>query len=299
LDKEQKRGTTAAVIAYTLWGFLVLYWKLITEAPPIDIICYRIVWTPVFVLALLLLAGKWRRNFLDEIRNLAKDWRRIVAVLIASLLISINWFTYIFAVNNEQVAEASLGYFMNPLFNFLLSILFLREKLSRIGGVACAFALVGVIIVSVQAGVPPWISITLALTFSLYGLIKKRINLHSYTSLTVETAVMLPFALVYLLCFSGNGFMAYGAATNALMVGAGIATAVPLLLFAAAVPRISYIATGFIQYLSPTISFLLSVFAFNEPVPAMKLAGFAFIWLGLIIFCYGSIQQANSTNLRL
>jgi chloramphenicol-sensitive protein RarD len=159
---------------------------------------------------------------------------------------------------------------------------------------ACAFALAGVVIAGIQAGVIPWISLTLALSFSLYGLIKIKINLQSYTSLTVETLTLLPFALVYLLGFADTGFMGYGAGNNLLVVGAGIITAVPLLMFAEAVPKISYISMGFIQYISPSITFFLSVFVLKEAIPPMKLLGFAFIWTGILIFCIDNVRASKS-----
>jgi chloramphenicol-sensitive protein RarD len=237
--------------------------------------------------------GKWRGVFASELKALLHNPRQMLRLFAASLLISINWFFYVFAIDQNHVAEVSLGYFINPLLNFLLSFIFLRERLSRAGLVACAFAFVGVAIVGVQAGVVPWISLALALTFALYGLIKVRINLQAYTSLTIETLTIFPLALACLLGFSEAGFMTYGAAENLLVAGAGIVTAVPLLLFADALPRISYISVGFIQYISPSITFLLSVFVLREPIPPLKLLGFCFIWTGVLIFCISSVRTAG------
>ncbi|MDR2356227.1 MAG: EamA family transporter RarD [Clostridiales Family XIII bacterium] len=297
-NNERTWGVSAAVGAYLIWGFLVLYWRLIDDLPSLDIICYRIVWTPAFMLLLFAAVGGWRGVFASEVRGLFGNPGQALRLFAASLLISLNWFTYVFAVNHNHVAEASLGYFINPLLNFVLSILFLRERLSRAGAVACVFALAGVIVVSVQAGVVPWISLVLALTFSLYGLIKVRIKLHSYTGLMMETLLILPLALIYLSVFADAGFMGCDAKANALVIGAGIATAVPLLLFAEAVPRISYISVGFIQYISPSITFLLSVFVFREPIPPMKLLGFCFIWIGILIFCIDSVRTARGRDPR-
>jgi chloramphenicol-sensitive protein RarD len=290
LNNDRTRGSVTAVIAYVLWGLLVLYWKLIEHIPPLDIICYRIIWTPIFMLLLISVIGGWRKTFSRELRDFFRNPSQMLRMFIASLLISVNWFTYLFAVNTDHVAEASLGYFITPLINFILSFLFLRERLSRPGLAACAFALVGVVIAGIQAGVIPWISLTLAISFSLYGLIKIRINLQAYTSLTVETLTVFPFALIYLIGFADAGFMGYGAADNMLVIGAGVVTAAPLLLFAYAVPRISYISMGFIQYIYPSISFFLSVFVFKEPITPMKLLGFVFIWVGILIFCADSAR---------
>jgi chloramphenicol-sensitive protein RarD len=293
LNNDKTRGTAAALSAYVVWGFLVLYWKLIDDIPPLDVICYRIVWTPAFMLALFLAASGPRRIFIGELKGFFRNPSQMLRMFAASVLISINWLTYLFAVNNNQVAEASLGYFINPLINFVLSFLFLRERLSRAGIAACVFALAGVVTVGVQAGVVPWISLTLALSFAFYGLIKIKINLRAYTSLTVETLTVLPLALIYQIGFADTSFMGYGAAENLLVVGAGIVTAVPLLLFADAVPRISYISMGFIQYISPSITFFLSVFVLREPIPPMKLLGFALIWLGILIFCVDNVRTAR------
>jgi chloramphenicol-sensitive protein RarD len=297
-NNERTRGVFAAFGAYIIWGFLVLYWKLIDDLPPLDIICYRIVWTPACMLLLFLVFGEWRRVFFGEIKGLLGNPAQALRLFAASLLISINWLTYLFAVTRGHVADASLGYFINPLLNFVLSYVFLRERLSRAGAAACVFALIGVTVVGVQAGVVPWISLVLASTFSVYGLIKAGIKLHSYTGLMMETLLMLPLALVYLLIFAETGFMRYGAEANALIIGTGVVTAVPLLLFAEAVPRISYISVGFIQYISPSITFLLSVFLFKETIPPMKLFGFCFIWTGILIFCFDAARAAGRRGAR-
>jgi chloramphenicol-sensitive protein RarD len=297
LSNDKTRGTATAISAYVIWGFLVLYWKLIDDIPPLDVICYRIIWTPAFVLLLFSVLPKPRGIFIGELKGFFRNPSQMLRMFAASVLISVNWLTYLVAVNNNQVAEASLGYFINPLINFLLSILFLRERLSRAGAAACVFALAGVVTAGIQAGVVPWISLILALSFSLYGLIKIKINLRAYTSLTVETLTVLPLALIYQIGFADTGFMNYGAYENLLVVGAGVVTAVPLLLFADAVPRISYISMGFIQYISPTITFFLSVFLFREPIPPMKLLGFVLIWVGLLIFCADNARTAKHSNI--
>jgi chloramphenicol-sensitive protein RarD len=293
LSNDQTRGTVAAFGAYGIWGFLVLYWTLIDGLPPLDIICHRIIWTPVFMSLLFLTFGKWRGVFAGEMKKLLGNPSQMLRLFAASLLISVNWLVYVFAVNNGHVAETSLGYFINPLLNFVLSFVFLRERLSRTGIAACGLAFVGVAVVGAQTGVVPWISLALAFSFSVYGLIKIRIDLHSYTGLTAETLLLLPPALIYLTVFSEAGFMTYGVSENLLAVGAGAVTAVPLLLFAEAVPRISYISIGFIQYISPTVTFLLSVFVFKEPIPPMKLVGFCFIWIGILVFCVNAAWTAR------
>jgi chloramphenicol-sensitive protein RarD len=298
LNNDQLQGSVAAFCAYFIWGFLVLYWKLIDDLPPLDIICYRIIWTPVFMSLLFLTFGKWRGVFANEVKGLFRNFPQLLRLFAASLLISANWLVYVLAVNNGYVAEASLGYFINPLLNFILSFVFLRERLSRVGLAACALAFVGVAVVGVQAGAVPWISLALAFSFAVYGLIKVRIDLHSYTGMMMETLLLLPPALIYLTVFSETGFMTYDVSENMLVAGAGIVTAVPLLLFAEAVPKISYTSIGFIQYISPTITFLLSVFVLKESIPPMKLAGFCFIWVGILIFCVNAVRTAGRRDTR-
>jgi chloramphenicol-sensitive protein RarD len=239
---------------------------------------------------------KWRHTFVKEAKAIVSNHKQFLAVLCAAILIAVNWLTYIIAISDGHVSEASLGYFINPLLNFLLAIVFLKERLTPTGISACIFAFVGVVVITVQAGVVPWLSIILALTFSLYGLIKKEVQLHSYTSLTIETIMVLPFTFVYLIMFSGTGFLPDGSDNIMLAIGAGVVTAVPMLLFAETTKRITYIAVGFVQYVSPTISFLLAVFVFLEPFPPIKLAGFVLIWIGITVFCVGGYREMDRSK---
>jgi chloramphenicol-sensitive protein RarD len=296
LKKDAKIGVVITFIAYTIWGFMPLYWNLLADITAMEIMCYRIVWSLVFLLGVFVVKGDWRRMFFSEAKDIVRNRKQILYVIAAALLITFNWFIFIWTVNSGHALDASLGYFINPLLNFVFAILFLGEKPGRSGAGACIIALVGVIIITVQTGQLPWPSLVLASTFSLYGLVKKKVELKAYTSLTLETLIMTPFALIYLIAFSPNGFMANGLALNLLSIGCGIGTALPLLMFAEATKRISYIAIGFIQYISPTITFLIAIFMLNESFSAMRLIGFIVIWISIIVFTVGVVKGANQKN---
>jgi chloramphenicol-sensitive protein RarD len=291
LTTQRRQGVALATATYALWGLLPIYWKLLGDVPTWEILCYRLIWTVGFMAVVLRGNKAWLQIFLSEVRDIFASKKTALQLLMASVLITMNWFTYIMVIGQNRIVEASLGYFINPLVNFVLALIFLREKLSRVGLVACALALAGVVVITADAGVAPWDSLFLAVSFALYGLIKRGLPQHSYTTLTVETVLMFPLALPILLWFSPAGFMGYAVSTNLLVVGAGVITAVPLLFFAEANKRISYIAMGFIQYLSPTLSFLLAVFLYHESASPLKLGGFALIWLGIVIFSLGSLPH--------
>lgn len=284
----KNKGTVLGITAYVLWGLITLYWKLITGVSPLAIMCYRIIWSFVFMLGFIGLSGRWQQ-FVSELKRIWQNKKFAGMIILAAILISINWFTFIFTVSAGHVMEASLGYYINPLVNVLLATVFLKERLSRSGMIACGLAAVGVIMLSVQTGAIPYASLIMAFSFSTYGLIKKHIPISSATGLTVETFVILPAALIYILGFSSVGLMAYPLSTNLLLIGAGVVTAIPLLLFAEATKSVSYIILGFIQYVNPTIMLLLAVFLFHESYSLAQFTAFGFIWLGIAVFTYGTL----------
>ncbi|MGM0125231.1 chloramphenicol-sensitive protein RarD [Enterococcus sp. AZ194] len=289
--KETKKGVLIGFGAYILWGIIPMYWKLIpTSVGPIDILAYRVIWSFVFMIIYILVTKK-RKNFFRECKELWQDRRKLISIIFAALFISINWFTFIYTVSIGQVTQASLGYYMNPLVNVLLATLILKEPLGRLGKIACGFAFIGVILLTIQTGTIPVPSLVMAFSFSIYGLIKKGLTLSSYTGLTIETLVILPVALIYLIGFSPSGFMTYTGEVNLLLLGAGAITAIPLLLFAEAAKRISYIILGFIQYINPTIMLLLAVFVFHEPYTGEQFFAFSFIWVGIALFTYATIHS--------
>lgn len=287
----KNKGIYYGLSAYVLWGLITLYWKLIVGVSPLATMCYRILWSFVFMMLFILITGKYKQ-FMNELRILWDNKIFAGLIVCASVLISINWFTFIFAVSTGHVMQASLGYYINPLVNVLLATLFLKERLRRFGIIACILASIGVVMLSIQTGSIPYASLIMAFSFSTYGLIKRRIPISSVTGLTVETGIILPFALVYMLVFSSVGFMDYAVQTNILLAGAGIVTAIPLLLFAEAAKSISYITLGFIQYINPTIMLLLAVFLFHETYTLAQFSAFAFIWLGIAVFTYGTLGGA-------
>lgn len=287
----KNKGIYYGLSAYVLWGLITLYWKLIVGVSPLATMCYRILWSFVFMMLFILITGKYKQ-FMNELRILWDNKIFTGLIVCASVLISINWFTFIFAVSTGHVMQASLGYYINPLVNVLLATLFLKERLRRFGIIACILASIGVVMLSIQTGSIPYASLIMAFSFSTYGLIKRRIPISSVTGLTVETGIILPFALVYMLVFSSVGFMDYAVQTNILLAGAGIVTAIPLLLFAEAAKSISYITLGFIQYINPTIMLLLAVFLFHETYTLAQFSAFAFIWLGIAVFTYGTLGGA-------
>ena len=275
-------GIWAAIGAFTLWGFLPLYLKAIDSATALEILAHRVVWSLIFVLLLLAVRHHWR--WLDQIRsNPHLFW----IACGCAVLLSINWLTFIWAVNAGYIIEASLGYFINPLLNVLMGMLFLGERLRRVQWLAISIAGCGVLYMTLAYGQPPWIALTLAFSFGFYGLIRKQSPLGSLEGLSLETLVILAPALGYLIYLGGNGQGLFGTAewsTDLMLIGTGIATAVPLLLFAYAAQRITLTLLGLLQYIGPTLQIVTGVWLFNEDFSGAKVVGFSLIWLALAIY---------------
>jgi chloramphenicol-sensitive protein RarD len=282
--KQRQTGYFLAFAAYTTWGLIPIYWKLLPGVSAWEILCYRLIWTVGLMALILLLRPSWGLTFLRETRAILRAPKTILRLSVSSALVTVHWFVFILAISQERIAETSLGYFITPLVTFLLAICFLRERLNRNGILACTLALSGVIIITLDAGALPWVSLFLAVSFALYGLVKRGMPQQSYTTLTLETLLLLPVALIYVTFFSPVGFHGYTLNVNLLLIGAGVVTGVPFLFFTEANRRISYVAIGFFQYLEPSISFGLALLVYHEPFTSLKLCGFALIWLG--IACY-------------
>ena len=264
------KGIVYAASAYTLWGLLPLFWKALHGVPALEILAHRMVWSLVVVLLLLAVQHHWR-----WIPAVLRNGRIVLTFAASALLLTLNWFIYIWAVNAGHVVEASLGYFINPLVNVLLGLLFLNERLRFRQLVAIAVALGGVVVLTVSYGVVPWIALTLAGSFGLYGLLRKTAALSSLEGLTLETLLLFLPALVYLLYLEANGTAAFGhtsTTTSLLLAAGGVATAFPLLLFAAAARRITLTLLGILQYIAPSMQFLLGVLVYDEPFDGMRLA---------------------------
>jgi chloramphenicol-sensitive protein RarD len=288
------KGILAGVGAYILWGLFPIYWRLLESVPAIEILVHRMVWSMLFVAAILTIQKDW-----DWLKGAVHNRRMLLTYTLAAILLSINWFTYIWAVNAGFVVEASLGYFINPLVNFLLGVIFLGEKL-RSGQVAAVIlAVLGVVYLTVSYGSLPWISLVLAFTFGMYGLIKKTAPLESMHGFSLETLVLFLPALGYLLFREASGvgaFVHQGVAVTLLLILAGPVTSIPLLLFGYSARRIPLSMLGFIQYIAPTIQFMLGVFVFAEPFPPARLVGFSIIWLALLIYSLESVSYNRKSK---
>lgn len=286
-DGQQGVGVLAALAAYLLWGVLPLYWKWLDHVPSEEVLAHRFIWSLAFMVILLLCIGRLG-SVVREIKAAFAHKKAAFGITVAAILISVNWFVFIHTVNSDRVVEASLGYYINPLVNVLLATIFLRERLSRWELLSFCLATAGVLTITVHYGSVPWAAILLALTFGFYGLMKKTVPVGAWAGLTIETLLISPFALLFLFVSgassAGGAFFTQGPGTALLLMGAGAATATPLLLFAAGARRISFSLVGFLQYIAPTIMLVLGVFLFQEPFSHAQLVSFALIWIGLVIF---------------
>lgn len=275
-------GLPAAIGAYTIWGFIPLYLLLVTQVPPFEFVGWRIIWTLPFCLLIVAV----RRQF-PALREALCNRRTMFALLASAVLIAINWLVYIWAIMETQVYAASLGYYLNPLLNVLLGTLFLKERLSRWQWIAVAIAASAVALLAIGALTTLWISLTLALSFGLYGVVRKQVAVGSLPGLTIESAILLlPACGVvgwYAASPAGPSFGS-DAGLSAAIAFSGIVTAVPLLLFAIAARRMDYSTLGFIQYLAPTIVFLLGLTVFGEELKPAQLGSFILIWIAVAIF---------------
>lgn len=276
------KGILNGIAAYALWGLFPIYWKYLHQVPALQIIGHRIGWSFLLLIVVILLTKQWR-----EFRAAALTSKTIGIYSIAAILLSFNWLIYVWGVNAGFIVETSLGYFINPLFSVLLGVLFLRERLRPAQWIPIGLAAAGVIYLTLTYGRPPWIALSLAFTFGLYGLVKKLSPLGSLYGLTLETAIVFPIALVYLAFveFTGTGsFLQEGARTDILLIGTGVVTSVPLLMFASAARQIPLTMIGVLQYIAPTLQFLIGVFVYHELFNQSRMIGFSLVWLALLIF---------------
>lgn len=274
-------GLWHGVGAYVLWGVLPIYWKLLGHVPPTLIVAHRVLWSFAALVLLMTVTRRW------SVLRSAMTARVAAAYTLAAGLIAINWLIYIWAVVSGSLLEASLGYFMTPLVSVLLGVAVLRERLRPFQWMAVALAAAGVLQLTYVYGATPWIALVLAVTFGLYALVKNRAPLGSTDGMTVETGVVMPVAAVYLLAteLTGTGGIVHAPPlTQALLVGAGPMTLLPLVLFASAARRIPLSALGILQYIAPTIQFLLGTLVFDEPLTRVLLIGYTLVWIGVVIF---------------
>ena len=276
------KGIWYAIGAYTAWGLFPAYWKQIQQVPALQIVGHRILWSFILLMAIIVVARQWRTFCSAALtRRVARTY------LAAALLLSLNWLTYIWGVNAGLIVETSLGYFINPLLSVLMGVLFFRERLRPWQWVPLGLAAAGVLYLTFAYGSPPWIALTLAFSFGIYGIVKKTTALGSFYGLTLETGILLLPATLYLLYVekAGQGaFLHTGTILDILLVGSGLVTAIPLLMFASAARRIPLSLLGILQYIAPTLQFLLGVLVYREPFTHAQLIGYGLVWMALIIF---------------
>ncbi|MBH0230463.1 EamA family transporter RarD [Halobacillus yeomjeoni] len=282
---DQKLGIIYTALAYILWGILPIYWKMIQHIPAFEILAHRIVWSFLFMGIIILITRKGKA-FIQEYRYIIQEKKRIIGITLASITISINWVTYIWAVNTNHVVEASLGYYINPLVSILLGMLVLKETFSRAQWIAFALAGAGVFYMTLHFGSIPWIALLLAFSFGSYGLLKKLVPLNAMYGLTIETFIVSPVALLYLLNQQNGQWeqVEWISITTLFVLGAGMVTAIPLLLFSAGAKRIPLSMVGFLQYFAPTIMLIIGVFMYNEPFTSVHAISFTLIWAGLVVY---------------
>lgn len=279
---HQRSGVWLAVVAYALWGLLPIYWKWLHPVSSLQILCHRIVWSLLLLWIALTVKRHWRL-LSAKLHDLKTVW----LFTVSGLLLGLNWFTYIWSVNAGLMIEASLGYFMNPLVNVALGVFFFRERLRAGQWSAFAIALIGVIYLTFVYGQLPWVGLLLAVTFGSYGLLRKIGRLESMEGLAFETLLLAPAALCYLVWAEMHGYGSFGHLVwwkNLLLAGAGIVTTMPLLCFAAAARKIDLSLLGLLQYIAPTLQFVIGAFIYHEAFSKTRFTGFLFIWLALVIF---------------
>jgi chloramphenicol-sensitive protein RarD len=288
--RARTRGYARALGAYSIWGLIPVYFKLVAAAPPLELLSHRVLWAFV-----LLLPVGWRRDRFAEVARALRSREARRGLAASTVLIALNWLVYIWAVFHGRIVEASLGYFLTPLVNVLLGVLVLKERLEREVALALAVAAGGVLWLTLLSGRPPWIAASLALSFGSYGLARKLVrNVGAVSGLTIETGLLTALALGYLGWAHARGSLAFlsrGAPLDALLVLAGPITAIPLLLFAAAVARLPLSSLGFLQYVSPSMQFLLAVLVYGEAFSAAQAGAFGLIWLALVLFAAHTLRR--------
>jgi chloramphenicol-sensitive protein RarD len=289
---QERRGTLYGLAAYLMWGLFPLFFPLLKPATPIEILAHRVLWTLVFMVVLLVVLRRWA-----WVAAIVRDRRRLLILSVASLVIAINWGVYIWAVNNDHVVEAALGYYINPLVTVLIGVVLLRERLRTAQWVAVGLATCAVLALTVDLGRPPWIALVLAFSFATYGLMKNQVRMPAIESLTVETALLVLPAAGVLAVVEASGKGTFGTSSvgqTVLLISLGVVTAVPLVLFGAAASRVPLSTMGLMQYLTPTLQFLIGVLVVHEQMSTGRWLGFAMVWLALLVFSVDSLRTARA-----
>ena len=293
--RYNKSGIFFGIAANTLWGLFPLYWPLLKEASALEIVSHRAVWSLVFCAIIL----AFNKKLIYTLKLLSKNGVAI-RLTFAAALISVNWIVYIWAVNHQHVVEAALGYYINPLVMIAFGTLFLHEKLSRLQWFAIAIAAIGAVVLTIDYGRLPWVAIALATSWGTYGFVKKKLGLESMMGLALETLIALPFYAGYIIFLQtkGEGQLGSSLHMTLLLMGAGIVTAIPLLLFNGAANRVPYSLMGLFQYITPTLTFAIGVWLRHEEMPTARWIGFFVIWIALIALAIDLVKSGSSTNNR-
>jgi len=293
---EYSLGLLFGFSSYILWGLFPLYWPLLEPANPLEIVAHRAVWTLIFCFIVLLLSKQ-----IHSTLGVLKNPKAMAALLLTTILISINWITYIWATNNGHVVEAALGYYINPLIIIAFGVLLLREKMRPLQWLAVAIAAVGVLVLTIDYGRLPWVAISLALSWGSYGLVKKKLNLGALDGLAIETLISLIPYLGYLIYIGnqGDGQFGHSAGLTLLLISAGAVTAIPLLLFNGSTTRLPYSTIGLLQYITPTIQFSIGVWVRHEDMPAARWIGFVIIWFALIALGIDLVRSSRTVDDRI
>lgn len=293
MQTSSKSGILYALTAFTLWAIAPIYFKEMSFVPAQEILAHRVIWSCLIVLVLIVAL-----RYTKALTTVLRSPKTLMAMLVSTLLIGLNWGTFIWAVQNNQMLSASLGYYINPLISILLGVIFFKEKLDRVRKAAVVLCFCAVVFEVIQFGSLPWIALVLSITFAFYGLVRKKVAVDSFTGMAIETAIMLPFALMYLMWSTSPSANIFdnSASVNWLLFAAGPVTMVPLMCFAAAANRVSMVTLGFFQYIGPTGMFFLAVFLYDEPLSPEKLITFILIWSALAILILDSIRRLRSTR---
>jgi len=279
-------GTVTTISAFLLWGFFPIYWKILRHVPSTQILAHRVIWSLVLLVLLLFIQGRWR-----DTRIFAPFYPNTLIFIITAFILGSNWLIYIWAINSGQIVESSLGYFINPLVNVFLGMALLRERIYRWQKLSLILALMGVLFLIFRYGRIPWIALMLAFTFGTYGLLRKTSKAGSMVGLFFDTAILLPIVLAYLIILASHGsgaFLCIDRRTDMLLMGSGIVTAIPLLLFAHGARIIPYSAVGFFQYITPTSQLLIGVFLYGEPFTSTHALCFGLIWMAIAIYSFST-----------
>lgn len=288
---DTRRGYAYGLSAYVLWGFFPIYFKFLRPAGPVEILAHRVVWSVLFITLVIAVMRQWR-----PLRELASRPATLGGVALAATVIAVNWGTYIYGVNSARVVETALGYFITPLVVVLIGVVVLSERLRAAQWVAVGIGATAVAVLTIDYGRVPYIALILAVSFATYGLVKKRLGLPAAHGLLVESVVLAPACLAYLGFLISRGELAFGhvsAGHTMALLGAGVATAIPLMLFAGAANRLPLSALGLLQYVAPVLQLGCGVLLFHEPMPPARLAGFALVWTALVIFTIDGWRNAR------